>query len=75
MLFKSIGYQKRSSICTFIPLVQSLDERLLYSPKNPRALGVALAQRLSNVPDLFTAIAAEFKDWDTRSAPLCRAGW
>ncbi|WP_258271074.1 hypothetical protein, partial [Escherichia coli] len=32
-----------------------------------RALGLALAQRLDEVPGIAAAIRAELKDWDTRS--------
>lgn len=68
ILFKSAGYQKRSYIRNFIPLVQALGEVLIYPQEIPRALGLALAQRLEDVPGLAAAIAAELKDWDTRSA-------
>lgn len=67
ILFKSAGYQKRSYIRNFIPLVQALGEVLLYPQEIPRALGLSLAQRLAEMPGLATAIAAELKDWDTRS--------
>ncbi|GGF73836.1 replication protein [Paracoccus acridae] len=67
ILFKSAGYQKRSYIRNFIPLVQALGEVLLYPQEIPRALGLALAQRLAEIPGLAAAIAAELKDWDTRS--------
>lgn len=67
VLFKSAGYQKRSYIRNFIPVVQSLGGVLLYPQEIPRALGLALSQRLAEMPGLAAAIAAEFKDWDTRS--------
>ena len=67
ILFKSAGYQKRSYIRNFIPVVQSLGGVLLYPQEIPRALGLALSQRLAEMPGLAAAIAAEFKDWDTRS--------
>ncbi|WP_306752248.1 ParB/RepB/Spo0J family partition protein [Paracoccus actinidiae] len=67
VLFKSAGYQKRSYIRNFIPVVQSLGGVLLYPQEMPRALGLALSQRLAEMPGLPAAIAAEFKDWDTRS--------
>lgn len=67
ILFKSAGYQKRSYIRNFIPLVQALGEVLIYPQEIPRALGLSLAQRLAEIPGLATAIAAELKDWDTRS--------
>ncbi|WP_347265786.1 ParB N-terminal domain-containing protein [Paracoccus sp. (in: a-proteobacteria)] len=67
ILFKSAGYQKRSYIRNFIRLVEALGETLLYASEIPRALGLALAQRLDEVPGTAAAIRAELKDWDTRS--------
>ncbi len=51
LLFKSAGYQKRSYIRNFIPLVERLGETLLYPQEIPRALGLALAQRLTGFRD------------------------
>ncbi|WP_304617222.1 ParB/RepB/Spo0J family partition protein [Paracoccus sp. (in: a-proteobacteria)] len=67
ILFKSAGYQKRSYIRNFIPLVERLGETLMYPQEIPRALGLALAQRLADVPGLAAAIKSELRDWDTRS--------
>lgn len=67
ILFKSAGYQKRSYIRNFIPVVESLGETLMYVAEVPRALGLALSQRLEEVPGLAAAIRVELKDWDTRS--------
>ncbi|SIQ04451.1 chromosome partitioning protein, ParB family [Paracoccus thiocyanatus] len=67
ILFKSAGYQKRSYIRSFIRLIEALDGALLYAPDIPRALGLALAQRLDEVPGAAAAIRAELKDWDSRS--------
>jgi ParB family chromosome partitioning protein len=67
ILFKSAGYQKRSYIRSFIRLMESLGETLMYAPEIPRALGLALSQRLEEVPGTAAAIRAELKDWDTRS--------
>ncbi|CAM3315246.1 ParB N-terminal domain-containing protein [Paracoccus nototheniae] len=67
ILFKSAGYQKRSYIRNFIPLVQRLGDVLIYPQEIPRALGLSLSQRLDEVPGLVAAITSEFKDWDTRS--------
>ena len=63
----SAGYQKRSYIRNFIPLVERLGEVLMYPQEIPRALGLSLSQRLEEVPGLVTAIRTELKDWDTRS--------
>ena len=67
ILFRSAGYQKRSYIRNFIPLVERLGEVLMYPQEIPRALGLSLSQRLEEVPGLVTAIRTELKDWDTRS--------
>lgn len=67
LLFKSAGYQKRSYIRNFIPLVERLGEVLMYPQEIPRALGLALAQRLTEIPGMAAAIKSELKDWDTRS--------
>lgn len=67
ILFKSAGYQKRSYIRSFIRLMEGLGETLMYAPEIPRALGLALSQRLDEVPGTAAAIRAELKDWDTRS--------
>ena len=67
LLFKSAGYQKRSYIRSFIPLVEALGETLIYANEIPRALGLALVQRLQEVPGMAAAIRTELKDWDTRA--------
>lgn len=67
LLFRSAGYQKRSYIRNFIPLVEALGEALIYPNEIPRALGLALAQRLAEVPGMAAAIRAELKDWDNRA--------
>lgn len=67
ILFKSAGYQKRSYIRSFIRLVEALGETLMYASEVPRALGLAVSQKLDEVPGMVPAIKAELKDWDTRS--------
>lgn len=67
ILFRSAGYQKRSYIRNFIRLVEALGETLLYPQEIPRALGLALSQRLEEVEGLAAAIRTELKDWDSRS--------
>lgn len=67
ILFRSAGYQKRSYIRSFIPLVERLGEVLMYPQEIPRALGLSLAARLEDVPGLVPAIREELADWDTRS--------
>lgn len=67
VLFKSAGYQKRSYIRTFIKVVHRLGEVLRYANEMPRALGLALAQRLEEDPTLTQTIRAELDGWDNRS--------
>lgn len=66
-LFQSASYQKRSYIRTFIKVVEPLWKHLRFAEDIPRALGVALAQQLDEVPGTLRAIQAELKDWDNRS--------
>lgn len=67
VLFKSAGYQKRSYIRTFMPVVARLGEDLLYPQEIPRALGLGLARRLDEVDGLASLIRAELKGWENRS--------
>ena len=66
-LFASAGYQKRSYIRTFIKLVDRIGKYLVHAPAIPRALGVALVQKLEVEPALVHVIRDELKDWDNRS--------
>ncbi|MFC0341687.1 ParB/RepB/Spo0J family partition protein [Paracoccus niistensis] len=68
VLFKSAGYQKRSYIRAFIPLIERLEGILLYPHEIPRALGLALARRLDEQPGMAAALRTEFAGWDGRSA-------
>ncbi len=47
-LFNSAGYQKRSYIRAFIPLVEHLGDALSHAHDIPRALGLAVAKQLSD---------------------------
>jgi ParB family chromosome partitioning protein len=67
VLFQSAGYQKRSYIRSFIKLVQSLGEDLMYASEIPRSLGLQLVARLEEVPGVAAAIREELKDWPQRS--------
>lgn len=67
ILFRSAGYQKRSYIRRFIPVVEALGDTLRYLNEIPRALGLALAQRLEEVSGTAAAIRADLVDWDGRS--------
>ncbi len=67
VLFRSAGYQKRSYIRAFLPVVERLGTTLKFPQDIPRALGLALARRLDEVEGLVTLIQAAFKGWDNRS--------
>ncbi len=67
VLFQSASYQKRSYIRTFIKVVEPLWKDLRFAEDMPRALGVALAAQIEEVPGTVRAIQAELKDWDNRS--------
>ena len=66
-LFKSASYQKRSYIRTFIKVIEPLWKHLFFAEEIPRALGVALAQQIEDVPGTVRAIQGELKDWENRS--------
>lgn len=67
VLFKSAGYQKRSYIRGFIKVISRLDDVLAYPHEIPRALGLALAQRLEEDLNLPARVRAELEGWDNRS--------
>jgi len=67
VLFQSASYQKRSYIRTFIKMVEPLWKTLRFAEDIPRALGVALATQIEEMPGTVRAIEAELKDWDNRS--------
>ncbi|MFT3691477.1 ParB/RepB/Spo0J family partition protein [Paenirhodobacter sp.] len=67
LLFKSARYQKRSYIRAFIRVVGRMQGGLLYPEEIPRALGLALSQRIEEDDGCVAAILAELKDWDGRS--------
>jgi ParB family chromosome partitioning protein len=68
ILFKSAGYQKRSYIRNFIPLIEALGEVLLHPQDIPRALGLSLAQRIQDSSELTAAIVSELTGWEDRSS-------
>ncbi|WP_225025966.1 ParB/RepB/Spo0J family partition protein [Xinfangfangia pollutisoli] len=67
ILFRSAGYQKRSYIRAFLPLVQRLGRDLAYIEEIPRRLGLALAKRLEEDEGFAPALRAELKRHDNRS--------
>lgn len=66
-LFASAGYQKRSYIRAFIRLLRRIGSDLEHAPAIPRALGLALVQKLDAEPALAEAIREELAGWDKRS--------
>lgn len=67
VLFQSASYQKRSYIRTFIKVIDPLWRDLKFAEDIPRALGVALAQQIDEVPGTVRAIQADLKEWEDRS--------
>ncbi|MDB6177638.1 ParB N-terminal domain-containing protein [Paracoccus sp. Z330] len=67
-LFKSAGYQKRTYIRHFITVMRALGASLRFSQEIPRALGLALAQRISDTPSAVPAIVSELDAHEDRSA-------
>lgn len=67
-LFKSAGYQKRTYIRNFIPVVKALGGVLRYPQDIPRALGLALSQRMAEVPSIVTSIVSELESFEDRSS-------
>lgn len=56
LLYGSAGYQKRSYIRAFVPLMTTLGQDLRHAPAIPRALGLALVQRMRDVPGIAAVI-------------------
>lgn len=67
-LFGSASYSKRSHIRSFIGVMAALGADLRFAPEIPRALGLALAERLTARPDIAQAIRAELQGLDRRTA-------
>ncbi len=66
VLFQSATYTKRSYIRTFIKVMEYLWKDLRFAEEIPRALGLAIAKRIEEVPGTVRAIQAELKDWEHR---------
>lgn len=64
ILFKLVGYQKCSYICSFIWLVEGLGEMLFYVVEVLWVLGLVLFLKLDEVLGLVVVIWVELKDWD-----------
>jgi ParB family chromosome partitioning protein len=67
-LFASAAPQKRSYVRRFALLLMRLDKVLEHAPAIPRALGLALAQRLEDRPELTRAVADALRAVPRRSA-------
>jgi ParB family chromosome partitioning protein len=68
LLFRSAGYQKRSYIRAFIRVLTALGESLRFAHEIPRALGLRLAQRLEERPEIADAIRAALAGREGRTA-------
>jgi ParB family transcriptional regulator, chromosome partitioning protein len=67
-LYASASYSKRSYIRSFIRVIEALGKSLQFTPEIPRALGLALAERLDLEPDMAQPIRAELAELgETRS--------
>jgi len=67
LLFSSAGYQKRSYIRGFIPVVEALEGIIKFPQEIPRRLGLALAKRLGEVEGLRGAIRQDLEGWENYS--------
>ena len=68
LLFRSAGYQKRSYIRAFIPLVQEVGDDLRFVEQIPRALGLALAKRIAEGEPVGAEVRAGLAGLDDRTA-------
>ncbi len=68
LLFKSAGYQKRSYIRAFIPLVQEVGDDLRFVEQIPRALGLALAKRIAEGAPVGAEVRAGLAGLESRTA-------
>jgi ParB family chromosome partitioning protein len=66
-LFKSAGYQKRSYIRSFIPVVDRLGPHLEFVEEIPRSLGMALSKRLEDDDGFALSVRDALKGWNNRS--------
>ena len=68
VLFKSAGYQKRSYIRAFIPLVKSLGSELRFLEQIPRSLGLALSRRIEAGESFWRELREGLPPRDARTA-------
>lgn len=66
-LFSSANYQKRSYIRNFIRLIDRIGPYLSYAHAIPRALGLALGNRLEADPGIASMIKEALAGWDNHS--------
>lgn len=67
-LFTSVSYQKRSYVRAFIKLMVPLHGVLKYAHEIPRALGLALVERIEADSGVARAIKADLSGWEDRSS-------
>lgn len=72
-LFSTASFSRRSKVKSFIPLVQALDEVLRYPAQISERLGLALSRRLSETPQMATALKQALRRADASSAEEERA--
>jgi ParB family chromosome partitioning protein len=68
VLFRSAGYQKRSYIRAFIPVVRSLGSDLRFMEHIPRALGLALSKRIEAGESLWRELREALAGREERGA-------
>ena len=68
LLFQSARYQKRSYIRSFIKVARQLGDVLNFPEELPRALGLALAQRIEEDAGTAAAIAGDLRGQGGRTA-------
>ncbi|MXU66650.1 ParB/RepB/Spo0J family partition protein [Oceanomicrobium pacificus] len=69
LLFKSAGYQKRSYIRAFVPLMELLGPHLRHAREIPRALGLDLRKAMDADSGLAARIEADLAALPDRDAP------
>ena len=68
LLFRSANPQKRSYIRRFAVLMRAFEKVLEYPEQIPRALGLALAQRIETEPEIIATVARALQQAGKRSA-------
>ncbi|MEM1237408.1 MAG: ParB N-terminal domain-containing protein [Pseudomonadota bacterium] len=66
-LFQSAPYSKRSYIRSFAYLMERLEKHLMFPTEIPRKLGLTLARRMKDFPEVTMEIIEELRGWENRS--------